>query len=359
MTPADATQAQGSDAAAQDLQPLVSVVIPAFNASAYIAATLNSVFQQSFSNYEVILVNDGSPDTAELETALQPYLARLRYFRQENRGPSAARNRAIREARGRYIALLDSDDLWLPQHLARQVDRLTQDAGLGLVYANNMQVRDGRFLRHAFDVVAQTGAVTLDSLLGEQCTVNTSSVVASRDALLTAGLFDESMNRCEDFDLWLRLAAQGSGMAYDREVHMIHRLGHGLSSDSALMKRGRANVYHKAEATLPLNAAQKGIVAAKLKELEQQIEIEGAKQHLEAGRFQEARAAVHRANAISPAVKLGFAEVGLRWCPRLARWFYERYIGVLRWYKKRARTPFRNRDNALNLDTWMGQRTIL
>src|SRR5690348_6033557 len=94
-----------------DHTPLVSVVIPAYNAAAYLPATLDSVLVQSFSNYEIVVVNDGSPDTPELEKALQPYFRKLRYIKQENRGPSSARNTGIRAARGKYVAFLDSDDI--------------------------------------------------------------------------------------------------------------------------------------------------------------------------------------------------------------------------------------------------------
>jgi len=324
---------EGSLNSAEDSRPLVSVVIPAHNAAEYIAATLDSVYQQTFSGYEVILVNDGSPDTPALEAALQPYLARLRYFQQENRGPSAARNLGIREARGRYVALLDSDDLWLPQHLERQIDSLARHAELGLIYANNLQFGATGVGRRAFETVPQAESVTLESLLAERCTVNTSSVVASRDALLRAGLFDETLNRCEDFDLWLRMACQGVRMAYDREVQVKHRLGQGLSSNSRLMKEARAEVYRKAARTLPLSVEQQSIVAAKLKELEIEIEIEAAKEHLGAGQFREARSAVHRANSLAPAARLDIAEIGLQHCPRLVRWLYERYIQGLQWYK--------------------------
>src|SRR5579864_7085464 len=120
--------------------PLVSVVIPAYNSSRYISGTLDSVLSQTLSNREIILVNDGSPDTRELEATLQPYVQGLRYFNQENRGPSAARNVGIRAARGRYVAFLDSDDVWLPHHLFNQVQHLERDPELGLVYANNSQV---------------------------------------------------------------------------------------------------------------------------------------------------------------------------------------------------------------------------
>jgi GT2 family glycosyltransferase len=325
-----------SEITAEDGRPLVSVIIPAYNASVYIAAALDSVFQQTFSSYEVIVVNDGSPDTPSLETALQPFLSRLRYFRQENRGPSAARNLGIREARGRYVALLDSDDVWLPHHLACQTNYLTRKSELELVYSDNMQFRKRRALGAAFETVPQTGPVSLDSLLAERCTVNTSSVVVLRDALLKAGLFDENLHRCEDFDLWLRLAAAGVRMTYDPEIQVLHRLGQGLSSNSELMKRARAEVYKKAAATLALNAEQQEIVRVKLKQLEIEIEVEVAKEHLEAGRFREASSALQRADALESAPKLRLAEAGLRLCPVLMRWFYKRYIQLLRWYKLRG-----------------------
>lgn len=328
--------APGSENAADEGRPLVSVIIPAYNASVHIAAALESVFRQTFSSYEVIVVNDGSPDTPELETALQPYLSQLRYFRQENRGPSAARNVGIREARGRYVAMLDSDDLWLPHHLTRQMDYLTRNTGLGLVYSDNMQFRNGQALGAAFETVPQTDLVTLENLLAERCTVNTSSVVVVRDALLKAGLFDEGLQRCEDFDLWLRLAAEGIRMMCDQEVQVLHRMGPGLSSNAELMKRARADVYKKAMATFSLTVAQETIVRAKLKQLEIEIEVEVAKEHLMAGRFREARFALQRASSLAPALKLRLAAAGLRFCPVLMRWSYGRYLHLLLWLKRRG-----------------------
>src|SRR5579863_3220302 len=94
----------------------VSVVIPAYNSAEYIAEALDSVVAQTFVDYEIIVVNDGSSDTGKLEKVLVPYLRLIRYIKQENNGPSAARNVAIRAACGKYVALLDSDDRWLPTH---------------------------------------------------------------------------------------------------------------------------------------------------------------------------------------------------------------------------------------------------
>src|ERR1700745_3077470 len=92
--------------------PRVSVVIPAYQVAPYIAETLESVFAQTFTDYEVIVVNDGSPDTDELHHAIQPYRERLSYVTRQNGGCSAARNSGLRVARGELVAFLDADDLW-------------------------------------------------------------------------------------------------------------------------------------------------------------------------------------------------------------------------------------------------------
>ena len=93
---------------------LVSVVIPAYNVGNLIAQTLDSVFAQRYRNFEVVVVNDGSPDTPALEAALAPFRDRITYVVQENAGPSAARNAGIEHSRGDLIAFLDGDDIWLP-----------------------------------------------------------------------------------------------------------------------------------------------------------------------------------------------------------------------------------------------------
>jgi len=112
--PIPASSPRPNEAKPEQASPLVSVIIPAFNAAGHIVGALESVFAQSFTNYEVILANDGSPDTERLEQVIQPCISRITYLTQENRGPSAARNLGIRHARGEWLAFLDSDDAWLP-----------------------------------------------------------------------------------------------------------------------------------------------------------------------------------------------------------------------------------------------------
>src|SRR5881296_1097754 len=116
--------------------PVFSVVIPAYNAARHIGEALDSVFAQTFNDYEVIVVNDGSPDTVELEKRLQHHMHRIVYIRQQNMGPGGARNAAIMRSTGEYIAFLDSDDKWLPEHLADMMNVLRGDPTLDLVYAD-------------------------------------------------------------------------------------------------------------------------------------------------------------------------------------------------------------------------------
>ena len=116
--------------------PVVSIIIPAYQAAADIREALDSVFSQNFSHFEVIVVNDGSPDTPELEAAIAPYQSRLRYIAQANRGAGAARNTGLRAARGKYVAFLDADDLWSADCLHRHVWFLDAHADCAMVYGD-------------------------------------------------------------------------------------------------------------------------------------------------------------------------------------------------------------------------------
>ena len=124
--------------------PKVSIIIPAYNTAGLIKGCLDSVFSQTYSDFETLVINDGSPDTLELEQVLQPYMDRIIYLKQENKRAAGARNTAIRNARGEFLAFLDSDDCWLPCHLAAQMNRLAEDTALDLVYANGMRIGDLR-----------------------------------------------------------------------------------------------------------------------------------------------------------------------------------------------------------------------
>jgi len=308
---------------------LVSVVIPAYNSADYISETINSVLAQTFCDYEIVLVNDGSPDTPQLEQALAPYLDRIRYIKQENRGPSGARNAGILEARGKYVAFLDSDDLWLPRHLEIQLRSLEQDPSLSLVYADGILTVEGAPVRRCFQNSPQTGSVTFESLVGENCSVVTSAVVGTREAFLQAGLFDERFNRCEDFDLWARIAHCGLRIDYSREIQIVHCVApDGLSSDAESMKRSLVAVFRKL-AQLPVTDAQKELLLRKEAHAQADLQLELCKKFVLAGQLARALESAEAAKNIFDTWKVRTLIFGLRAVPRPFSVIYPLYVRAL------------------------------
>ena len=187
--------------------PTVSVVIPTLNSERYVGSALAAVFAQKFSDHEVIVVDDGSQHPELLKEALAPYLNRIIFLSSDHRGPGGARNLAIAKAKGEFIAFLDSDDIWTPYHLADRLRALRQDPSLDLVYADAMMFGDSPLAGKTFmHLTPSNGHVTLEALLGAECTVITSCVVVRKESLVRVGCFDERLRLSEDFDLWVRLA---------------------------------------------------------------------------------------------------------------------------------------------------------
>jgi GT2 family glycosyltransferase len=313
-----------------DQTPIVSVVIPAYNSASLITTCLNSVFAQTFRDFEVIVINDGSPDTELLERNLAPYSTRVRYLKQPNRGPSAARNLGVLESRGQYVAFLDSDDFWFPQHLATQMAALQKDPLLGLVYSDSLLTRNGEIVGRTFDREEQVLPVTFESLLTEQCTVGTSTTVASRQALIDAGLFDEKMNRAEDFDLWLRMAFRGTRMTHHREINVCHTLsGSGLSADGYLMTRARMDVLAKIRAQLPLSPSCQQLLDQQYREIEAVAHLHRLKENIRAGQIESALDSARQAASIRPTWKLRLAISFLQYAPRVLRAYYSAHEQLL------------------------------
>ena len=238
--------------------PTASVIMPAYRVTEYIGAALDSVLAQTFTDYEIIVVNDGCPDTAALEQVLGPYLDRIVYLKQENRGAAGARNTAIRASRGRYLALLDPDDLWEPTYLAVQLAIMERDPTLDVLYPNALLFGEhANAGRTYMEVCPSDGEVTFERVATAQCQVMV-SVLARRSAVVGAGLFDESLRSSEDFDLWLRLLNHGGRIAYHRQVLARYRLRPGsLSSDPIRMYESAVRVLEKADRTLPLRPEER------------------------------------------------------------------------------------------------------
>lgn len=238
--------------------PKVSVVITAYNAAPFISEAVDSVLQQTFTDFEIIVVNDGSPDTRKLEEVLAFYSNRIVYVKQPNKGTGAARNTGIRQARGEFIALLDGDDLWEPEYLQVQLGIIEQNSNIAVVYSNALHFGEGHSVGRTFmDVCPSEGEVTFESLLVEQCNVMV-SVTARRAAIVAAGMFDEdkAMMGADDFDLWLRIAKQGSQIVYHRRPLVRRRFWKGqLSSQLVLFHASIIRVLDKVE-KMPLTADQ-------------------------------------------------------------------------------------------------------
>lgn len=300
----------------------VSIVVPAFRASRDITGALTSIFDQTFTDFEVLVVNDGSPDTPALERALAPFRTRLRYFTQENRGAGAARNVGIRAARGRFIAFLDADDLWLPEFLARQVAFLEAHPERDLVYSDAIISGETALAGRRFmEAAPSEGPVTLVSLLEQRCNVPLSTVVVRRDRLVAAGLFDETLRRGQDFELWLRLAHRGARLAYQPVVLAERRARvDGLSGDAVTEIERALNVLDRFSRAHVLPVDARTALRVRSMALVDRLEIEQAKRRMVEGNF--AAAKYHLAAPRTRSLKLRAALLALRVAPRAARRLY-------------------------------------
>jgi GT2 family glycosyltransferase len=292
--------------------PTVSIIMPAYKVSQYIGAAVDSVMTQTFTDYELIVVNDGSPDTDELEQALAPYRDRIIYIKQENRGCGAARNTGIRASRGRYIALLDPDDLWKPEYLACQIDILEREPAIDVLYPDAIIFGDMPDTGRLFmDLCPSEGEVTLERLLNQEVNVMM-GVTARREAVLCAGMFDENLRSTEDFDLWVRIAYQGSRIAYHRKPLVYYRRRRGsLSSDPVWMCQHALKVLDKVERTLALTPDESSAL------VKQRLRLYEGKKAFFNGDAKGAIEGLTKANAFMKSGKIRLVVLLLRTAPQL------------------------------------------
>lgn len=222
------------------VSPRVSVIIPTFNRRDYLPIALDSVLAQTYTDYEIIVIDDGSND--DTRGVLAPYEKNIRYFYQENRGIAAARNRGIEESRGAYIALLDSDDYWLPPKLERQVHGLEENPQWGMIATRCSSISpDGRFRRH--NRPGRSGWVLTD--LFKSNFIRTSSAVITRACLEQVGLFDITLPECEEYDLWLRIAHRYPIGFINEPLTVYTDNPCGVSTDSLAGRHVRIRVLEK------------------------------------------------------------------------------------------------------------------
>jgi glycosyltransferase involved in cell wall biosynthesis len=196
--------------------PAISIIIPTYNCESYIAETINSVLNQTFSDFELIVIDDGSTDRTR--QIVSSYGASIRLITQANAGVCKARNRGIREAAGRYLCLMDHDDYWFPDKLSLQMDIMERHPEAGLVYssfswwfpdANGAFPRVEAYIENPCpEGIDEDFSGWIYHLLLLDCWVLTSSALIRAEVFGRCGMFDESLPYSEDWDLWLRIARE-------------------------------------------------------------------------------------------------------------------------------------------------------
>jgi len=312
----------------ENLAPAVSVVIPVFNVTKYIGETLDSLRQQTFRNFETILVNDGCPDTENLERVLEPYRDEIVYIKSGKWASiSSSRNTAIRASKGKYIALLDGDDAWDPEYLSTHVGMLEADPSIDLVYPNAVYTGETEFTgKFGMDYTVSNGDVTLEALIKRTCNVCI-SVTAKRESLERAGLFDPLVRGGEDWDLWMRLARVGGKIVYHRKPLLRYRIRKGSMSDDKLDLLNNGLTVYKKHLNLPgTTMQQKQWLEEAIQKQQATIDLVHGKLALYGKRRMEALELLERANRVLAERRIGMAILGLRLAPGLLyRYIHKRY----------------------------------
>ncbi len=262
--------------------PRVSVIIPTFNRGRFLEEAVDSVLAQTFADFELIVVDDGSTD--DTRERLQRYGQQLTRVRQPNRGVSAARNKGFERSTGELIALLDSDDLWRPAKLARQVAFFDAHPDAQICQTEEIWIRHGKRVNPKKRHHKPSGWIFEPSLA--LCLVSPSAVMLRRGLLEAMGGFDESLPACEDYDLWLRISFRYPIGLIDAPL-VIKRGGHADQLSAAPgLDRYRIRSLDKILATGELTRSQMQS-AAKMLQRKCRIYADGCRKR---GREEEAQA---------------------------------------------------------------------
>jgi len=248
----------------------ISVVIPTYNRAFRVTRAVTSVLYQTFTDYELIVVDDGSSDGTW--NRLNPLAPHIRYLRHHsNLGVSAARNTGIKAARSPFIAFLDSDDYWLPEKLSVQMDFFRHHREVVACQTEEVWIRKGIRVNPRRKHLKPSGDIFESSL--KLCLVSPSSVMLRRSLFSEVGLFDEDLPACEDYDLWLRISCRHP-VHLIREHLVVKEGGHPdqLSSRYRGMDRFRIKSLLKLVRSGTLNQRQ---LKAVLKELSVKCRIYG------------------------------------------------------------------------------------
>ncbi len=234
------------------MKNLVTIVLPAYNASEYLAETVNSVIRQTYQDFELLIVDDGSTDdTRDIVDDFCKRDSRIRAIAQKNQGVSIARNTGINMAQGEFIAFIDADDLWLPNKLAMHVQHLSANPNLGLSFARvEFMSFDGKSTGKYSN--PRLVNITAKDLYEENAAVTPSNAVIRLEALQQVGGFDGELSGAADAELFLRVKCHGWQVEGINEVLVLYRtsLG-GMSSQLYKMEEDWNCLSQKVQAYAP------------------------------------------------------------------------------------------------------------
>ena len=315
--------------------PKVSIIIPCYNVARYIGEALDSVRAQTFTDYEIILINDGSPDTEEFERVIGPSREQVTYVRQANRGLAGARNTGLLVARGEYIALLDPDDIWLPDFLAVQTAELDRCPSLDVIYSNARIFGHGGRELDFMSLLPSEDPVTFEKVLRRKCYVMGAAVMR-RATILRVGMYDQSLRACEDFDLWLRVAKQGR-IAFNRHTLVkLRRRPDSLSANDIGMYEHLLRILDKVEHTMELSPSEQSAVEQQRRLYLAQLRLFRGKKALSEGDAVTAREELRLANDVLRRRKIAWALTAMKISPALVRLVHAIHGSVLQvWNRMR------------------------
>lgn len=280
--------------------PIISVIIAAYNAAQYLTEAIQSVLDQTYQDFEVIVVDDGSIDNTR-EIVHQFNDSRLKYIYQENKGMANARNNGIKVSRGEYITFLDADDIFLPDKFSSQVMFLKQHPNIGLVVGGWIYIdKNGQHLGK-YEPWNNFPQLNTSTLL-YSCPLIPAAVLIASEWLKRIGLFDENLKGVADWDLWLRLVVAGCRIEWNNQLVCMYRLHEGnTSSQAKLMGTEELQVLDKLYARSDLAdevlAAKDSVYARKY--------LDRASRLYVAGEFLEAIADVQQAVKLDPQLLTG------------------------------------------------------
>lgn len=221
---------------------LVTVIIPTYNSAQYLSAAVESVLQQTFKDFELLIIDDGSKDnTSELA---KTFSDKVRYIYQENAGVSEARNHGIKVSKGKYVAFLDADDTWLPTKLEKQIDALRNNSEYKFCFSDfvgvnqNLQpieMKRGRLVDSAIKDLLLRGNV-----VGSICTV-----LCERELFDKVGGFDPKLSQCADWDMWIRIATLTDFLFIDEQLVTYRQHDSNMSRNAILLEQDSLSVLEK------------------------------------------------------------------------------------------------------------------